>query len=86
MAEEKSGLLEGMLVGGLIGLALGVLFAPAAGEKSRAFLKAKLEEVGLEGLVDKFSEALTAGQTEVDRLLAEDEMSEGGGSLICKCT
>jgi len=79
MAEERSGLLEGMLVGGLLGLAVGVLFAPAAGEKSRAFLKAKLEEAGLEGLVDKFSEALTAGQAEVDRALQEDEMSEGEG-------
>jgi gas vesicle protein len=79
MAEERSGLLEGMLVGGLIGLAVGVLFAPAAGEKSRAFLKAKLAESGLEGLVDNFSEALAVGQAEIDRVLEEDEMSEGEG-------
>ena len=38
------GFFAGLLVGGLIGAALGLLFAPQSGEQTRAQLKGKLDE------------------------------------------
>jgi hypothetical protein len=73
--EEKSGsLLEGLLLGGLIGAALAVLFAPQAGEKNRELLKEQMKEHGFGELVDRFSEAFEAGKEEAERVLKEVEM------------
>lgn len=61
-------------MGGLIGAALGVLFAPQAGEKSRETLKGVLKEFGLEGVVERFSEAFEVGKEEAERMMKEVEM------------
>lgn len=75
MSERHgSNLLEGLLLGGMIGAALGVLFAPAAGEKSRSALKEMLGEIGLDGMVDKFSEAFEAGKEEMAKAVKEGDI------------
>ncbi|MFA5114135.1 MAG: hypothetical protein WC529_07570 [Candidatus Margulisiibacteriota bacterium] len=74
MSERHgSNLLEGLLLGGMIGAALGVLFAPAAGARSRAALQQMLSEVGLDGVVERFSEAFEAGKEEIAKSLKEGE-------------
>ena len=72
--KKGSNLLEGLLLGGLIGAALGMLFAPAAGDKARGELKNKLKELGLGGMVDRLSEAFEEGREEMDRVRREVEM------------
>jgi len=72
--KKEGNLLEGLLLGGLIGAALAILFAPQAGEKSRKALKEILNELGLEGVVERFSEAFEAGKEEIERTMKEVEM------------
>jgi gas vesicle protein len=72
--SREANLLEGLLLGGLIGAALGILFAPQAGEKNREALKDILKEFGLEGFVDRISEAFEAGKEEAERIGKEVEM------------
>ena len=75
MSENKgSHLLEGLLLGGMIGAAIGLMFAPATGEKSRAALKEMLKEVGLDGVVEKFSAAFEAGLEEMAGVVKEEEI------------
>lgn len=61
-------------MGGLIGTALGILFAPQTGEKNREALKDILKELGLEGFVDRISDAFEAGKEEAERIIKEVEM------------
>jgi gas vesicle protein len=73
MGEKKgSSLLEGLLLGGMIGAAAGILFAPVAGEESRAKLKTMLQEFGLEGILDRFAEAFEAGKEEMEETMKEE--------------
>lgn len=72
--SKEANLLEGLLLGGLIGAAFGILFAPQAGEKNREALKDILKEFGLEGFVDRISEAFEAGKEEAERVIKEVEM------------
>ena len=46
MAKENSGpgFLSGLLLGGLIGVVLGLLYAPQAGEKTREQLQSRFDE------------------------------------------
>jgi gas vesicle protein len=45
MAENRSGeIISAFLLGGIIGAALGILFAPAPGKKTRAKINEWLEE------------------------------------------
>lgn len=47
MSEEEEGGLfpNGLIIGGLIGLALGILYAPSPGSETRAKLKEKIKEL-----------------------------------------
>ena len=45
MADNDWDLVKGLLVGGLIGAALGILFAPKSGRETREDLAGKAEEV-----------------------------------------
>lgn len=74
MTEEKeqSNLLDGLILGGLIGAALGIVFAPSAGDETREKIKEKLEELGLDELLERFSEAFEAGKKEAERVLKEE--------------
>jgi len=73
MSEKNNNLLDGLILGGLIGAVLGLLFAPEAGENTRQQLKAKLQEFNLGEIVDRFSEAFSAGREEADKVLNEVE-------------
>lgn len=73
--EKESHLLEGLLIGGLIGAAIGTLFAPFSGQKTRQFLLTKLNDLGLEGVLEKFGEAFTAAKKEAEKV--EAELEEG---------
>ncbi|MEA3494311.1 MAG: YtxH domain-containing protein [Candidatus Margulisiibacteriota bacterium] len=63
--------MEGMVLGGLIGAALGLAFAPYAGEKTREVVKGKLREMDLDEIIDRFSEAFKKGKEEADVTLKE---------------
>jgi gas vesicle protein len=45
MSEGNSDLLKGLFVGGLIGMVLGVLFAPGSGKKTREDITRKADEL-----------------------------------------
>ena len=45
--SRESHFMEGLLLGGLMGAALGIVFAPFAGEKMREKIKEKLENNGV---------------------------------------
>lgn len=74
MENKKSGLLDGLILGGLIGVAIGLIFAPVTGDKTRQLIKDRLSELGLDGFVDRFSEALEAGKEEAAKVAKEIEM------------
>ena len=45
MAENNNDLLKGLFIGGLIGIALGLLFAPKSGKETREDIARKANEV-----------------------------------------
>ena len=45
MSENNNDLLAGLLIGGLIGAALGILFAPKSGKETREDLASKADEL-----------------------------------------
>ncbi|OGB89136.1 hypothetical protein A2625_02305 [candidate division WOR-1 bacterium RIFCSPHIGHO2_01_FULL_53_15] len=73
--EEGSSLMEGLLIGGLIGAAVGVLFAPFSGDKSRALIKEKLKEFDLDDIVGRFSEAFEEAKKEAGKV--QDDLARG---------
>ncbi len=95
--EENIGFLKGILVGGLIGAALGILFAPKSGKETREkiaqksgefFSKAKDEiERGLEKSKDAY-ESMMASVKECREELqgkvasGKEKLEEGKGRLM----
>ena len=73
--EKESRVMEGLLIGGLLGAALGVLFAPLSGEKARDLIKAKLKEFDLDDVISRFSAALDEAGREAARV--EDDLMGG---------
>jgi len=69
--DGGSHFLEGLILGGLVGAALGILFAPHAGEKTREQLKKKLQEMDLDDVIDRFMEAFEKGKTEAKKVEKE---------------
>ena len=45
MAEKDGGLVDGLLIGGLIGVAIGILFAPKSGKETRRDIADKADEL-----------------------------------------
>jgi gas vesicle protein len=73
--EKDSGLMEGLLIGGLIGAAVGVLFAPFSGERSRNLIKEKLKDLDLDDIVGRFSEAFEEAKQEAGKV--QDDQARG---------
>ena len=73
MSEEKSSYFEGLMLGGILGAVAGVLLAPLAGEETRNKLRAKLDELDLEGLGKKLSQAFEEGRHEMEKTVKEQE-------------
>ena len=74
--SKQSCFFEGFIIGGLIGAAVGLLYAPAAGSKTRGNLQKKLNE-GLNGPSE------TLSQDEIKKLLTKtkDAVETGMSSL-----
>lgn len=72
--EKENNLLEALLLGGLIGMALGILFAPSAGEKTRERLKDKIKELDFGDIFDRFSAAFEEGKAEMGKEMKEVQM------------
>jgi gas vesicle protein len=76
--EHDSHLMEGLLIGGLIGAAIGVLFAPFSGDQSRAVIKEKLKDFDLDEMIGRFSEAFEEAKKEAGRVANDlDDLTEG---------
>lgn len=75
MCENKNSgsLFEGLLLGGIVGAAIGVLFAPSAGEKLRETVREKMKDFDLDELIARFSEAVEEGKKEAERVAKEGE-------------
>ena len=69
--SKSSHFMEGMILGGLLGAALGLVFAPHAGDKTREMIKGKLKEMDLDEIIDRFSDAFEEGKKEADVVLKE---------------
>jgi gas vesicle protein len=59
--DGSSHFLEGLVLGGLVGAALGIFFAPHTGDKTRKTLKKKQ-------IVDRFTKAFESGKKEAKKL------------------
>ncbi|HOO35823.1 MAG TPA: YtxH domain-containing protein [Smithella sp.] len=78
MADSKSDFFTGLIVGGLIGVALGILFAPKSGKESREDIARKADELmakaqeGYEKAAGKYSE-MTGVESFRDYKTADNE-------------
>lgn len=70
---EKSNFFEGMMMGGILGAVAGILLAPLTGEETRQKIKKKMEELDLDEVLKRFSEAYDAGRREMDKVKKEIE-------------
>jgi gas vesicle protein len=75
MGGEGNTFFDGLLAGGLLGVGLGVIFAPMTGEKMREEIKKKMKELDLDEIVDKFSKAFEAAKNEAEA--KKKELIEG---------
>jgi len=75
MCEKKDSenMFSGLLLGGLIGVALGIVFAPLAGEEARSKIKKKLDEFDFGEIAGKLSEAFEAGTEEFKKVADKGE-------------
>ncbi|NQT29260.1 MAG: YtxH domain-containing protein [Candidatus Saganbacteria bacterium] len=71
MSNRGSHFLEGLMLGGLLGAAIGILFAPSAGEKLRIKIRGILKEMDLEEILNQFGEAFDEGLQETERVQNE---------------
>ena len=71
--SNNSHFMDGMLLGGLLGVALGVVFAPFAGEKTRNMIMEKLKEMELDDIVERFADAFEEGKEEAAKVAREYE-------------
>lgn len=69
--DKKSHLVEGLVFGGLVGLAAGLIFSPVAGETTRARIKELLKDLELGDIVDRLSDAFNEGIKEAQTVSEE---------------
>jgi gas vesicle protein len=78
MAEKNGGLLKGLIIGGLIGAVLGVLYAPKSGKEMREELTGKTDDF-LSKAREEYEKAL-----EKSRMVSETavkRLEESGSSV-----
>ena len=61
MTEKNNDLLKGLFIGGLIGIALGILFAPKSGKETREDITHKANDV-LSKAKDEYGKAVEKGK------------------------
>src|SRR5579875_3491339 len=77
MSDSRGDFLTGLLVGGIIGLAVGVLFAPAPGEETRASIRSRTGRAvdrvraGADGVGDRMREGLGRARDGASQLATE---------------
>lgn len=78
MATENNGssFIAGLLLGGIIGAVLGLLFAPQPGEKTREQLRGKVDELASLGS-SAWEEGKEAASQKRDELKAKFEQARG---------
>ncbi len=73
--ENGNSFLSGIMIGGVIGAALGVILS---GDETRSKLQKKLEDFDFEAAIDKFSKAFEEGAKEAKettkKISAEEEL------------
>ena len=62
MSEKNSNLLKGLFIGGLIGIALGILFAPKSGKETREDIAGKADEL-LSKAKEEYEKAVEKNKT-----------------------
>ena len=65
MSEGNNNLLKGLLAGGLIGMAMGILFAPKSGKETREDITRKADEL-LVKAKEEYGKAFEKGKTACD--------------------
>lgn len=89
MSENRSDLLKGLFIGGVVGVVLGILFAPKSGKEIRADIIRKTDEL-LDQAKEGYENALEKGravcETAVQRLKdleisAKEKMEEVEGQI-----
>jgi len=89
MSENRGDLLKGLFIGGLVGVVLGILFAPKSGKEIRADIIRKTDEL-LDQAKEGYENALEKGkavcETAVQRLKdleisAKEKMEEVEGQI-----
>jgi gas vesicle protein len=77
VSDSRGDFLTGLLVGGVIGLAVGVLFAPAAGDETRQSIRARTDgavsrvRAGADGVGDRVREGLNRARDGAAQLASE---------------
>jgi len=77
VSDSRGDFLAGLLVGGVIGLAVGVLFAPATGDETRQSIRTRTGgavdrvRAGADGVGDKVREGLGRARDGAAQLAAE---------------
>jgi len=89
MSEKSSDLLKGLFVGGLIGVVLGILFAPKSGKETREDIIRKTDEF-LDQAKEGYESALEKGKTVYEtavkhlkdlEISAKEKMDEAEGKI-----
>ena len=80
MSEKNGDLLRGLFIGGLIGMALGVLFAPKSGKETREDITRKADEL-LARTKEEYEKAVEKSKTAYEelskRFKSHGDISEG---------
>jgi gas vesicle protein len=76
MAESNNDLLKGLIIGGLIGAAIGILFAPKSGKETRQDLADKADEL-LAKAKDEYEKAVEKSKAAYEAAVARLKEAEG---------
>lgn len=69
--SDVGNLFSGLLLGGLIGVGIGIVFAPLVSEDFKKKIKEKIDNFEIEGIQDRLSEAFESGIKEAKKVSQE---------------